>query len=260
MAKHIRTSRRLIQVGTILLASVGCALPNGRSQGDPALGNFNRPIAPTPGVISNTPIYGTPAADGGAAAGLHPTDGTPLTNALHGSSLMVPTYGGSSQFTPHYSLTDAFIPSGLVASAKAAQPNSGARLLGNQNEPTYGAPTPLTTIPAPDAIMVRGTDPTTRLTSGASAVAAMPTPTVKPTNVLAIKQTPHISSIEEGQIVLTSYGAKAQRLDHLENGVWICSCALPADEAGSVHKRLEARNYDQLEAVRALVDQVRLEK
>ena len=44
--RHLRRARRA--AGALLLGAVGCAFPHGSTGGDPILGNFNRPIVPTP--------------------------------------------------------------------------------------------------------------------------------------------------------------------------------------------------------------------
>ena len=61
--------------GAVLLGVAGCAFPDGTSGGDPLLGSFNRPIAPTPPPERGGLGPDSPAYDGGARIGVTAPDG-----------------------------------------------------------------------------------------------------------------------------------------------------------------------------------------
>src|SRR5262249_51454204 len=84
--RHIR-----VAAGALLLAAAGCAFPNGSMGGDPLLGNFNRPIVPTPPPERGGLGPDTPAYDGGARIGVGAPDvGGPLRNTSGPMSLPAP--------------------------------------------------------------------------------------------------------------------------------------------------------------------------
>jgi len=54
----------------LLLSVAGCAFPDGPTGGDPLLGSFPRPIAPTPPPYLGGASPDAPALDGGARIGV----------------------------------------------------------------------------------------------------------------------------------------------------------------------------------------------
>jgi len=89
MANRLRHFR--CAAGAIVLAAAGCAFPNGSMGGDPLLGNFNRPIAPTPPPERGGLGPDTPAYDGGARIGVGAPDvGGPVKNTSGVLSAPVP--------------------------------------------------------------------------------------------------------------------------------------------------------------------------
>src|SRR5438067_6303830 len=90
MANRLQHLRRatLAAAGALVLGASGCALPNGSTGGDPLLGNFNRPIVPTPPPEHGGLGLDSPAYDAGARIGVTPPDvPTPVENAPGGMSL-----------------------------------------------------------------------------------------------------------------------------------------------------------------------------
>src|SRR5262245_36120403 len=71
--QHLRRPGLAI-VGALVLGAAGCALPNGVTGGDPILGNFNRPICPTPPPERGGLGLDSPAYDAGVRIGVAPPD------------------------------------------------------------------------------------------------------------------------------------------------------------------------------------------
>lgn len=89
MANRLRHIR--VAAGALVLAAAGCAFPNGSMGGDPLLGNFNRPIVPTPPPERGGLGPDTPAYDGGARIGVGAPDvGAPIRNTSGPMSLPAP--------------------------------------------------------------------------------------------------------------------------------------------------------------------------
>ena len=74
----------------LVLGAAGCAFPQGSTQGDPLLGNFNRPFVATPPPERGGLGADSPAYDGGARIGLSSPD---VPSAVENSSgfLSLPT-------------------------------------------------------------------------------------------------------------------------------------------------------------------------
>src|SRR4051794_27985894 len=90
MGNRLRHLRRAgpAAASAVVLGAAGCAFPNGATGGDPILGNFNRPIVPTPPPERGGLGLDSPAYDAGARIGLTSPDvPTPVENSSGGMSL-----------------------------------------------------------------------------------------------------------------------------------------------------------------------------
>ncbi len=88
MSNRLLRRAGLATAGALILGASGCALPNGATGGDPILGNFNRPIVPTPPPERGGIGLDSPAYDAGARIGIAAPDiPAPVENSGGGASL-----------------------------------------------------------------------------------------------------------------------------------------------------------------------------
>ncbi|HKB05707.1 MAG TPA: hypothetical protein VKD90_26035 [Gemmataceae bacterium] len=213
--------------GALLLGAIGCAFPHGSTGGDPLLGNFNRPIVPTPpperaGLGPDSPAY-----DAGSRIGITPPD-VPIPGENTPGFMTLPnlTYPNlQSQNTPP---SDSSNPAPTSKPAPAA----GARLPlpGNAVKP----------LPLPAA-------------TGEPTAGPFLPPPVRRASHEATADPDLIRTVEEGHTALAAMGSKGQRLEQTESGDWRFSCV-----RGS--RLFEARHAERLEALRAVMEQVRQER
>jgi hypothetical protein len=269
MAKQfVKTGKRLgvWAASAILLASVGCAFPHGRYGGDPMLGNFNRPIAQTPPVWGGGDPGHTPAYDGGAHLGQSPPYVPTSTGPAKEKLLIVPTFSGS------LGLGGMFHSGG---SSKATSTESNSTPVNGENTSSLmkpgnpvGAKLPLETTSKAsyatmygakqnaDSVSFRTHESGAMLTSGANIEPYVPRKKVS-IPIDLTKDPASIASVEEGQSVLTTCGARQQKLEQDPTGEWRYMCTMGAN--GEI-RRYEARGNDQIEAMRAVMYQIQKDK
>lgn len=275
--QHSRTGWRkrtgLCLSSALLLASLGCGMQHGKYQGDPMLGNFNRPIAPTPPIWTGGDPGFTPAYDGGAHIGLPSPDVPARSNSLLERMFIVPTYSGSLGIGGAFGGAGAggagnerVVPSGPPQPTGGPPQSSnrrknssgfiGARLLPGGDE---AAKQTVASAPVPtnnQSVTPRSLGASNLLTSG-SALEPISLP-VKPISPIELMKDPKtIASVEEGQTVLTTCGAKSQRLEQEPTGEWRFICTLGQ---GEELRRYEAKSTAQIEAVRAVLIQIKKEQ
>lgn len=227
----------------ILPLSVGCAFPHGSTQGDPLLGNFHRPIVRTPPPERGGIGLDTPAYDGGARIGV----GVPeIPTAVENSNgfMTLPNLTFPNLFSagnPYHSPDDVYTRN-KPAGASLPTTVEGTRL------------NTLTKLPAMpmgnDGVVARPRGQVSSITSGASIEPSLPSNDVKLVKYETPAETVRIFTVEEGQNLLTSMGARSQRLEQSENGDWVFSCANGV-------KYYEGRSRDRLDAVRNVVEQIK---
>jgi hypothetical protein len=227
---HLRQTG-LCAASVLLLGAAGCAFPNGTTGGDPLLGNFNRPIVPTPPPERGGLGPDSPAYDAGARIGVTPPD--------------VPVPGEN---TPGFmTLPNLTFPN---LQSKGGAPAESADPMTTRKAPTApGARLPLPgdgskPLPLPTGV---------GSTSGPAFVAPPPLPPMRTASHEESVDPGTIRSVEDGHAALEAMGAKGQRLEQTSAGDWRFSCV-----RGS--RLFEARESERLDAVRAVVEQVRKDR
>jgi hypothetical protein len=190
-------------VGALLLGAAGCAFPNGSTGGDPLLGSFNRPIAPTPPPERGGLGFGSPAYDAGARIGVAPPE-YPVAAQTAGRSITLPT---------PKQLSVARLPNSTEPPARMPVQFATA----STDEPAYRLPGP-TTCTFPEV-----------------------PPPVRCVSHAALRDPARVRTMEEAQALLEVLGATAHRADRRENGDWSCSCTVgPRMFAAQAAEPLEA--------------------
>ena len=240
--RHLRQAG-LAAAGTLVLGAAGCALPNGATGGDPILGNFNRPIAPTPPPERGGLGLDSPAYDAGARIGLTSPDvPTPVENSGGGMSL--PALTSPSLFS------GARIPFGGAADEPfmAQKPAAtGARLPAYSDAPTPRLP--LFGRTNTDALAAPPREPSYGVPGGLAFTPPEPKSPVRPVGFETLKDPAKVKSMEDGQSLLQAAGAREQKMEQLSGGDWSFGCTVGA-------KAYEARGKEPLEALREILDQI----
>lgn len=242
--------RALLTAGVLALGSAGgCALPHGSTQGDPLLGSFHRPIVPTPPPERGGLGLDSPAYDAGSHIGV-PSPDVPSTVENSSGLLSLP-----GLTTPNL-LSGARMPFSVQESPlvhRGGVAPGGARL---QNPSTA----PLT-VPTPayglatgsNTVAPRPRDGTSQITSAAAFIPAGPPPQVQLVKYELLREPGRITSLEEGQTLLSSIGAKGMKAEQLVNGDWSFCCTVGT-------KPYEGRGGDSLDALRQVTEQVQRDK
>jgi hypothetical protein len=247
MAKRFHLRRRAaLAASAILLGTVGCAFPHGSTAGDPILGNFHRPIVPTPPPERGGLGLDSPAYDAGARIGMTPPDiPSPMENTSGFMSL-------PSLTTPNL-FSNARTPFGSPAEGLARRPVSatGAKLPMPGEQSSRSSPFPTYRPPVTDSTGVRPRDSLATLTSPASFTPGEPASSPIKLVDYEVKRDPSkLETVQDGQAMLQEMGARSQRCEQLENGEWSYSCAMGL-------KIFEARGKDQMEAIKKVIEQVK---
>jgi hypothetical protein len=119
--------------------------------------------------------------------------------------------------------------------------------------PVLTAMTP--SLPAAGSIVPRPLDQHTLMTSG-SAI-DLPPAGSRVRQAVYIKDPRTVMSVEEGQQILQTIGGRSMSMEPQPTGDWRFSCVVGE---GPDQKRFEAKNTDQVEALRAVLWQVKNEK
>jgi hypothetical protein len=234
-----------VAAAAIVLAASGCAFPNGSTGGDPLLGNFNRPIVPTPPPERGGLGLDSPAYDSGARIGITvpdvptPTDSSPggiqglpqLTSPNLFSRTRMPFSGGTDE---------PFVANKPMGAAGARLPTISTGV-GSQlpsASPTYGRT-------SADGAAGRSND-----------AAYAPVDTSSPVRLVsyeALKNPARVSTMEEGQALLQSSGASGLRTEQLNGGDWAFGCTVGA-------KNYQAHGRDPLDAMKQVLIQVQKDR
>ena len=245
-----RLGRRALLAAGVLVTGLagGCALPNGSTQGDPLLGNFNRPIVPTPPPERGGLGLNSPAYDAGARIGV---PGPDVPGAVENSAgfLSLPPLS-----TPNL-LSGARMPFGVADTtpvARAGSAPAGAQLHNPATAPLT-VPAPAYGLATGDSVAPRPRDGTSQLTSAAAFIPAGPPPKVQLVKYELLHEPGRIASLEEGQTLLSAIGAKGMKTEQLMNGDWSFCCTVGT-------RPYEGRGGDSLDALRQVAEQVQRDK
>lgn len=254
MANLLHTLRRRspVALGALLLGTVGCAFPHGTTQGDPILGNFNRPIVATPMPERGGMGLDTPAYDGGARIGVSAPD---IPTAVENTS----GFMSLPQLTSPNLVSGARLPFGTdenLASNRRT-PQLGARLMMPNQGPNRVPMVPTNYLVPPQAgpqtVAARAPSPVTLITSGSAIAPVGGESEVKQAKYQSPRELVRVQTVEEGQSLLQNIGVKWQRMEQVEGGDWVFSCTVGT-------KQYESRAADKVQAIRAVVETIQNEK
>ncbi|HVK11737.1 MAG TPA: hypothetical protein VM597_23395 [Gemmataceae bacterium] len=243
------TRRGLLTAGVVVTGLAGgCALPHGSTQGDPLLGNFHRPIVPTPmpergGLGPNSPAY-----DAGARIGVPGPDVPGTVENSSGFLSLPPLTGPGIMFGAKM----PFSAADTTPVGRAGAAPGGARLHDPATAPLT-VPAPAYGLAAPNAVAPRPKDGTSQFTSATAFIPAGPAPQVQLVKYELLREPGRIATLDEGQQLLNSIGAKGMRTEQLLNGDWSFCCTI-----GS--KPYEGRGGDAVEALRQVAEQVQRDR
>ncbi len=250
MANRLQHLRRagLAAAGAFVLGAAGCALPNGVTGGDPILGNFNRPIVPTPPPERGGLGLDSPAYDAGARIGVAAPDiPTPVENSGGGMTL--------PQLTSPGLLSGARLPfaPGADEPYLAQRPANqfGARLPMPQDAATLRPPAFGRT--SPDTMASRVRDHEYSVPGGLAFVPPEPTTPVQPAGYETRKDPAKVHSMEDAQVLFQAAGASGQKVEQLAGGEWAFECSVGV-------KTYEARGGSPLEAMKTVLEQIQRDR
>jgi hypothetical protein len=246
MAKQFHLRRRAALAASLfLLGTVGCAFPHGNTAGDPILGNFNRPIVPTPPPERGGLGLDSPAYDAGARIGMTPPDvAAPFENTSGFMSL--------PPLTSPNLLSDVRTPFGSPAEGLSRRPvtASGAKLPMSSEQSMRSSPFPTYRPPTGDGAGIRPRDPHLSFTSATSFAPSEPPSPIRQVDFEVKRDPSRLETVQDGQSMLQEMGARSQRMEQLDSGEWNYSCAMGL-------KVYEARGKDQMEALKNVIEQVK---
>lgn len=247
MGNRLQLLRRacLVAAGTLVLGSVGCALPNGVTGGDPILGNFNRPIVPTPPPERGGLGLDSPAYDSGARIGVAPPDmATPIENS--GSGITLP------QLTSPSLTSGARLPFGAGDDPHVtSRTPAGARLPSAHDLPPARLPAIGRT--SPDALPGRPRAPEYSVPGGLAFVPPEPTSPIRPVGHEVLRDPAKVKSLEDGQALLNLAGARGQKVEQLAEGDWSFSCTVGI-------RSYDARAAEPLDAMKIVLEQIQKDR
>lgn len=248
MANRLQHLRRLgLAAAGALLGATGCALPNGVTGGDPILGNFNRPIVPTPPPERGGLGLDSPAYDAGARIGV-----------------AAPDIPGSVENSGGISVSQVTSPSALSGARLPFAPGSDEPYLAPRPATQLGARLPMPhDLPAsppqafgrtsPDAMADRVRQPEYAVPGGLAFVPPEPTPLVQPTGYETRKDPAKVKSMEDAQVLFQAAGASNQKVEQLAGGEWAFDCSVGI-------KTYEARGSSPLEAMKIVLEQIQRDR
>jgi hypothetical protein len=245
MAKRLHQlgRRAMLTAGTILLGTVGCAFPHGATGGDPVLGNFNRPIVPTPPPERGGLGLDSPAYDGGARIGVTAPDiPTPVENS--GGLQTLPNVTSGSLFTgirtPFGSPDDSVLTRRIIGAGGARLPSPADAGMRLPPVPSYAR--------SSSDLIAQPRDPS--ITSAASFTPVEPASPIRLVSNVAPSDPSKLKSLEDAQAHLQNLGARGQRTEQLSNGEWLFVCTVDS-------RLFEARGRDQFEAMKKAAEKIR---
>jgi hypothetical protein len=248
MSNRLLRRAGLAAAGVLILGASGCALPNGSTGGDPILGNFNRPIVPTPPPERGGIGLDSPAYDAGTRIGVAAPDiSTSVENSGGGMSL--------PQLTSPSLLSGARLPfsGGGDEPYVGQRPGvaAGARLPSQSDTPTSRAPMFGRT--SPDAMATRPREPNYSVPGGLAFSLPEPTSPIRQVGFETLKDPAKVKTMEEGQALLQVAGARSQKAEQLTEGDWLFGCMVGA-------KSYEARSKEPLEAMKMVLEQIKKDR
>jgi hypothetical protein len=252
MAIRQNSGSTLLRIATaaFLMGTVGCAFPQGATQGDPILGNFHRPIVATPPPERGGLGMDTPAYDGGMRIGVGSPDAPTAVENSNGF-MTLPNLTSPNLFSgarlPFTTQGDT------VVQRQYGHP--GARLPGLGQGPIKAPvlPQAWSAQVSPDSVVARPNNPATQITSGASFDPHVIHQDVKPVKYDSVREPARLFTIEEGHSLLSTMGARNQRLEQTESGDWLFSCNVG-------YKSYEYRGKEKMETIRSVVEQVQRDR
>ncbi len=260
-SQHRRLRRWMVRgaVATVLFNAIGCGFPHGRYGGDAMLGQFNRPIAATPPIWTGGNDPGvSPAWDGGARMGLPSPDVPAKSNPVLEKSFLLPTFSGSLGLNNMFRGGDSD-RAGMAPGAnplKRPMPTSvGATLLPGTPVAVHQV-APVVAPVTVASVKPRLLDQHTLLTSGSSLEPTMPD-TGRISQAVYVKDPRSVASVEEGQSILQTCGARSMSMEPQPTGEWRFICTVGD---GPEARRYEAKSDVQIEALRAVMWQVKNER
>jgi hypothetical protein len=241
MRNRLQRARRLglAAAGMFVLGTSGCAFPNGTTGGDPILGNFNRPIVPTPPPERGGIGLDSPAYDAGARIGVTSPDiPNPVENSPGGTSL--PQLTSPSLFsrtrTPFSGGADEPFLANKPGPAGARLPMPGDTV--TPRVPAYGRT-------STDAMPEKYWSNSSGLMPSESSV--------RPVSYEVLKDPSRVKTMEDGQNFLQAAGARGMKVEQLTGGEWVFACTVGA-------KSFEARGKEPIEAMKLVLDQVQKDR
>jgi hypothetical protein len=249
MANRLQHLRRisLAAAGALVLGVSGCAFPNGVTGGDPILGNFNRPIAPTPPPERGGLGLDSPAYDAGARIGVKAPDiPAPVENTSGGMSL--------PQLASPSPISGARLPAAGGADepyvAQCPTGPAGARLPMPRDVPNPRPPALRQT--SPDAVTGRFRESENSVPGGLTFVLPEPAP-VQPAGHETLNGPAKVKAIEDAQAPFQVVGASGQKVEQLAGGEWVFECTVGI-------KTYEACGSSPLEAMRFVQEQIQRDR
>ena len=237
-----RLARRALLVAGMVVTGLAGGVPSEREhRGDPLFGNFNRrssrpaagaraDSAPRPGLRRRGPDRARPDV---------PARSTIRPGSEPAAAVAAPLSGPGCR-----SASD-------TTSVVRAGP-AGARWHDPGTAPLT-VPTPAYGLAGPNAVAPRPRDGTSQIMSATAFIPAGPPPQVQVVRYELFREPSRIASVDEGQQLLNSIGAKGMRTEQLQNGDWSFCCTIGT-------KPYEGRGCDALDALRQVAELVQRDK
>lgn len=246
MANRLQHLRRMgfAAAGGLVLGASGCAFPNGITGGDPILGNFNRPIVPTPPPERGGLGLDSPAYDAGARIGVAAPDiPGPVENS---GGICLP------QVTSPGVLSGARLPFAPGADEPYLAPRPATQLGARLPMPENTARPQTFGRTSPDAMATRGRPPEYSVPGGLAFVPPEPTP-VQPAGYETLKDPAKVKTMEDAQVLFQAAGASNQKVEQLASGEWAFECTVGL-------KTYETRGGSPLEAMKVVLEQIQRDR
>ncbi len=106
---------------------------------------------------------------------------------------------------------------------------------------------------SPDAMAVRPREPSYSVPGGLAFVPQESASPIRPVSYETLKDPTKVKTMEDGQALLQAAGARSQKSEQVTDGDWLFGCTVGA-------KTYEARAKEQLEAVKAVLEQIQKDR